>query len=67
MRSYIFTQRERRTIRGFLGNTVARDDPLLMVILTRVKGFTDLRGDVELYAALRKAVAADRAEPALHG
>jgi hypothetical protein len=56
MRSYIFTKREREIIRSFLDGTVERDDPLLMVILSRIKGFTDLRSDVDLYVRLREAV-----------
>ncbi|MGB9693743.1 MAG: hypothetical protein ACPLYF_02755 [Fervidobacterium sp.] len=56
MRSYIFTERERQIIRRFLDGMVERDDPLLMVILSRVKRFAELRNDVDLYVRLREAV-----------
>ena len=58
MRSYIFTNRERQVIRNFLNGTVGRDDPLFMVIVSRVKSFKDLAGDIELYIALTKSKAA---------
>jgi len=56
MRSYIFTERERRIIRGFLEGNVKSSDPGLMVIVSRLKGFTNLAEDVELYLRLREAV-----------
>jgi hypothetical protein len=56
MRSYIFTARERGIIRRFLDGMVERDDPLLMVILSRIKRFADLRNDVDLYVRLRESV-----------
>jgi len=57
MRSYIFTARERQVIRRFLDGVVERDDPLLMVVVSRVKRFANLRSDVDLYVRLREAVA----------
>ncbi|MEM3577400.1 MAG: hypothetical protein QXX51_02980 [Candidatus Bathyarchaeia archaeon] len=56
MRSYIFTKKERTVIKNFLNKTAPRDDPLLMVILSRIKTFKDLASDIELYLALRKAI-----------
>jgi hypothetical protein len=57
MYSRIFTRREKDTIKGFLNGSVRRDDPLLMVILSRIKNFKDLAGDVSLYVALAKTKA----------
>jgi hypothetical protein len=56
MRSYIFTERERKIIQGFLSGKVKSGDPGLMVIVSRLKSFTDLAGDVELYIRLREAI-----------
>jgi hypothetical protein len=53
----MFTARERQVIRSFLDGMVERDDPLLMVILSRIKTFSDLRNDVDLYVRLREAIA----------
>jgi len=53
MRSYIFTDRERKIIRGFLSGRVESKDPNLMVIISRLKSFKDLSRDVELYLRLR--------------
>jgi hypothetical protein len=61
MRSYIFTTRERQVIRSFLDSGVKRDDPLLMVVLSRIKGFKNLAMDIELYRRLTEAVAATSA------
>jgi hypothetical protein len=62
MRTYIFTEKERRKIRSFLDGTASRrDDPLLMVVLSRVRGFANLRNDVDLYIRLREAISAKTA------
>jgi hypothetical protein len=58
MRSYIFTERERRIIQGFLSGTVKGKDPGLMVIVSRLKSFSNLAKDVELYIRLREAISA---------
>jgi len=58
MRSYIFTQKERKVIRSFLDGKVVLNDPALEVIRSRMKTFTELASDIALYAALRKAVSA---------
>ena len=59
MRSYIFTDRERRIIRDFLEGRRNIKDRALSVILTRVKSFKYLASDVELYLRLRKAITAN--------
>ena len=59
MRSYIFTDRERRIIKDFLEGRRSVKDRALSVILARVKGFQRLASDVELYLRLRKAITAN--------
>jgi len=56
MRSYIFTERERRIIRGFLDGDVPRNDPGIQQLQSRVKSFTELSGDVDLYLKFREAM-----------
>jgi hypothetical protein len=56
MRTYIFTAKERKAIRGFFEGSVSRDDSNLMTIIYRIKSFKDLATDVDLYARLREAV-----------
>jgi hypothetical protein len=56
MRSYVFTEKERKAIRGFMDGSVPRDNPVLMVVLSRVKSFKDLAADVDLYVRVRKTV-----------
>lgn len=56
MRSYIFTVTERKVIRGFLEGKAASNDPALEVIRSRIKSFTELASDIELYVTFRKAV-----------
>ena len=58
MRTYIFTRRERQIIINFLLGSIPRSDPNLMVILSRIKTFSDLSSDVDLYSRLREAVTA---------
>ena len=53
MRSYIFTERERKIVTGMLiGEEVSRVD--VAKIMFRFRRFTQLAKDVELYLALRK-------------
>ncbi|UCD39783.1 MAG: hypothetical protein JSV87_05070 [Candidatus Bathyarchaeota archaeon] len=53
MRSYIFTDRERKIVTGLLiGEEVSRVD--VAKIMFRYRRFTTLASDVELYLALRK-------------
>ncbi|NIU38463.1 hypothetical protein GWN65_00385 [Candidatus Bathyarchaeota archaeon] len=53
MRSYIFTDRERKIVTGLLiGEGVSRVD--VAKIMFRYRRFTTLASDVELYLALRK-------------
>jgi len=54
MRSYIFTKKERVRIRKALDRRISLRDRSLHVILSRLRHFKDLAGDVELYVRLRR-------------
>ena len=56
MRSYIFTKAERAIVNGFLNGEIERADPRVQVILSRLKAFTNLASDVDLYVRLREAI-----------
>jgi len=56
MRSYIFTENERGIVRNFLNGTIKRTDPKVQVILSRLRHFEALAGDVDLYVRLREAI-----------
>jgi hypothetical protein len=56
MRTYIFTERERRIINSFLEGRIKAKDRALSVILARFRGFKNLAQDVDLYVRLREAV-----------
>jgi hypothetical protein len=57
MRTYIFTEKERTAISGFLNGSTPRDDPALMTVIYRIKSFKNLTSDVDLYVRLREAIA----------
>jgi len=57
MRSYVFTKAERTVVKRFLNHEVDRTDSRVQVILSRLKAFTDLAADIDLYVRLREAVA----------
>jgi len=54
MRSYIFTERERTLILRVLDKRISLKDRSLDVILSRLRHFKELAGDVELYIRLRR-------------
>jgi hypothetical protein len=54
MRSYIFTARERALIRRVLEKRISLKHRSLEVILSRLRHFKQLAGDVELYVRLRR-------------
>ena len=58
MRSYIFTPKEKRAIEAFLSGQLPVTDHLLSQVRTRMKQFTRLNSDVDLYLRLREAVSA---------
>jgi len=61
LRSYIFTDRERRIVKAFLaGEKVDRLD--IGRIMHRVRSFKGLPGDVDLYLALRRLAESKTAE-----
>lgn len=57
MRTYIFTAKERKVIRGFLVGKVVAKDHAVRVIASRVRVFKELAGDVDLYLELRSRLA----------
>jgi hypothetical protein len=56
MRTYIFTKKERAAIRGFFNGSIARSDPAIMNIISRIRNFGDLASDVEVYVKMREAI-----------
>jgi len=54
MRSYIFTERERTLILRALDKRISLRDRSLDVILSRLRHFKELAGDVQLYIRLRR-------------
>jgi hypothetical protein len=61
MRTYIFTQNERAIVRSFLNGDLERTDPRVQVILSRLKAFTNLADDVDLYLRLRETISTNSA------
>jgi len=54
MRSYIFTGRERVLVRKALDKRIRLKDRKLHVVMSRLRHFKELAGDVELYVRLRR-------------
>jgi len=54
MRSYIFTSRERSLVRKALDKRIRLKDRRLHVVMSRLRHFKELAGDVELYVRLRR-------------
>jgi len=54
MRSYIFTELERRVIDKFSKGVVTESEPCMAKIKHRVKSFKRLEKDTELYFKLRE-------------
>ena len=61
MRSYIFSDIERKIVEDFLNGNIPITHRRLSQIRTRLKNFKALAGDVDLYLRLRKAVSATSA------
>jgi len=57
LRSYVFTPKEKRAIEAFLKGSLPATDHLLSQVRTRMKQFTRLSGDVDLYVRFREAIA----------
>lgn len=64
MRTYIFTDRERRIVQRFLGGQIGITERDLSKIRSRVKLFERLKNDVFLYLELWDRVLLDTAESA---
>jgi len=54
MRSYIFTSRERSLVRKAIDKRIRLRDRRLHVVMSRLRHFKELAGDVELYIRLRR-------------
>jgi hypothetical protein len=65
VRTYIFTDRERRVISAFLRGKIPINDAALEQIRSRVKSFNELSGDLELYLRLREATSTASTKPSL--
>ncbi|NIN53204.1 MAG: hypothetical protein GTO23_08635 [Nitrososphaeria archaeon] len=52
MRTYIFTDRERRMVQNFLGGRIGMTDRDLSKIRSRIKTFDRLKNDVFVYLEL---------------
>jgi hypothetical protein len=57
MRSYIFTALERQVLRGWLNGELTLKDVRLQKVLSRVRLFKVLAGDVDLYLKVRSRLA----------
>lgn len=65
MRSYIFTAREREVIQAFLKGKIPATGKAIGMIRLRVRTFSKLAGDVDLYLALKRRFAESKtAKPA---
>jgi hypothetical protein len=62
MRTYIFTERERRIIQRFLSHRIGMTDRDLSKIRSRVKLFERLKNDVFLYLELWDTVLLETTE-----
>jgi len=57
MRTYIFTDLERQILSGWLNGEVTLKDIRLQKVLSRVRLFKELAGDVDLYLRVRSRLA----------
>jgi len=57
MRTYIFTALERKILDRWLNGEITLKDIRLRKILSRIRLFTDLSSDVDLYVAVRRGLA----------
>jgi hypothetical protein len=57
MRSYIFTDLERRILRSWLDGKLTLKDVRLQKVLSRVRLFKTLAQDVELYLMVKRRLA----------
>lgn len=57
MRTYIFTTLEKTILREWLDNEISKGDVRVKKILSRVRLFKNLAGDVDLYVTVRRRLA----------
>ena len=57
MRTYIFTDLERRILKGWLKGEIDWRDIRLRKVLSRIRLFKELSADVELYLAVKRRLA----------
>jgi hypothetical protein len=57
MRSYIFTDLERKVLKSWLNGELSLKDIRLQKVLSRIRLFKALASDVELYLAIRRKIA----------
>jgi len=62
MRTYIFTDRERRMVQNFLGGRIGMTDRDLSKIRSRIKTFDRLKNDVFVYLELYDRILLSAAE-----
>jgi hypothetical protein len=67
MRTYIFTDRERRVIHNFLSGKTKLTDRDLSKIRSRMKLFQRLKNDLFLYLELWDAILLETTEPKIAG
>ena len=60
MRSYIFTERERKTILQYLYTTSETKNKEISTLKSRIKHFNLLPKDIELYIRLSEAMKMDK-------
>jgi hypothetical protein len=61
MRTYIFTLLEKRVLTEWLNNEVPGGDIRVRKILSRIRLFKNLAGDVDLYLRLKRRLAESEA------
>jgi hypothetical protein len=55
MRTYIYTELERRAIKRFLSGDIGANDPTIMVVKSRMGSFRRLSEDIALYEQMWSA------------
>jgi len=58
MRSYIFTNRERQVIKAFLDGRAKSGEDIMRQVISRIRLFSNLEDDVDLYLKLREVLSA---------
>jgi hypothetical protein len=61
MKSYLFSEHERRVLKRFLKGDTTANNPTVMQVKSRMKSWTQLRQDVDLYLELARKFAESKA------